>query len=180
MKKELRHERSAPYGTQATVTPAPAPDAAMLIRRETIASVLINAVLSIVFFCLVFGFGGPAPFARLGPDFLPQAFMIALMGSAIPALLTARRVEGTDRRRILLRALAVALAAMIVAGGGAWLLCTLLPYTAIGYATALPVKVAFGAALAAVITPPAVRDVLSRRGLPVRPVPWTTREPPLS
>ena len=151
------------------MTPTIRSNPAALIRRELIASVLINAVLSIVFFCVDFGLDGPVPLARFGPDFLPQAFMIALMGSAVPGFLTARRVAGSGRRRILLRALAVALAATIAAGGGAWLACSLLPYTRLGYFTALLVKVVFGATLAAVVTPPAVRDALTGQAPPARP-----------
>eukprot|EP01037_Dinobryon_pediforme_P024889 gene24889-26841_t len=58
-----------------------------VLLREAVISAAINAVLSIVFFVLVFGVSVAPRLDALGPDFLPQAFMVSLMGSLVPAML---------------------------------------------------------------------------------------------
>ncbi len=130
-----------------------------LTVRETAISIVINAVLSFLFFVVVFGWGRPVGGAALGRDFLPQAFMVALMGSLVPGLLM-RRHGTASAGAVVRRAVALALAGLIVAGGGAFLVCRLLGDAPVAFAAALAIKVAFGAMLAALVTPVAVRAVL--------------------
>lgn len=137
---------------------------AALIRRETAISVAINIGLSIAFYVALFGLAVPAAPLALGRDFVPQAFMVTLMGTLVPGLLTRRKVGG-PATAIVVRAIGCALAVAVLAGGGAMLL--LAQATApVTPAAALAVKAAFGGALAALITPAALRAVLARRTQP--------------
>lgn len=66
------------------------------IRRETGVSIVINSVLSLLFFFLVFGMDDPIPVWGMGQwvfDFLPQSFMIALMSTLVPGYLTAKKLK---------------------------------------------------------------------------------------
>jgi hypothetical protein len=122
-----------------------------LIRRETVISVIINAALSAAFFLLLFGGDVAVDVTKLGWDFLPQTFMIALMGSLVPALLT-RRHTGAAVARIVSFALLVAAVSAAIVGGAALAIC----HATGGFMpalTALALKVAYGACLAAFITP---------------------------
>ena len=129
-----------------------------IILRETLVSVAINAVISAGFFFATFGLPTPIPAEALGLDFLPQSFMVTLMGCLIPSLLV-RRQSGQSARPIVLRALLIAVLVLVVAGGGAMLVCMALG----GDWAALPalvIKVLFGALLAAIATPVAVAAAL--------------------
>ena len=137
----------------------PHPNLRAVVLRETAISMVINAVLSILFFLAVFGRSAPVGTAALAPDFLPQAIMVALMGSLVPALLVARG-NGSPKRPIVIRALGFAFAGLIVAGGGAYAVCVLVGPALLAPLPAIALKAAFGAALAAVITPFAVRAAL--------------------
>lgn len=67
---------------------------AEIVRRETALCVVISIAISAVVFALVFGFSGPTSVRGLRGfafDFVPQTFMVALMGSAVPALAVASR-----------------------------------------------------------------------------------------
>jgi hypothetical protein len=134
-----------------------------MVVRETIISAVINSVLSALFFLLLFGTRGPVATAALGPDFLPQAFMISLMGTLIPGLLTAKRLGHRAKKPILIRAVATAFLSMVVAGGTAWLICHAIAPGSIDHVTALIVKIAFGAALSLVVTPVAVHAIIGTR-----------------
>ncbi len=129
-----------------------------VILRETAISMAINAILSIVFFLAVFGLSAPVSAHALGPDFLPQAFMVALMGSLVPGLLTARR-SGTAKVPVVRRAIMLAVAGLVVAGGGAWLICSMADRV-FDPVQAVVGKAIFGALLAAIVTPIAVRETL--------------------
>ena len=139
---------------------------AAIIRRETRVSIAINAGLSLLFFLAVFGLKRPVGFAALGWDFLPQAFMVALMGSLVPGLLV-RRHGGATVASVVRRAILLAVVGVAVAGGGAFLLCRLPGDASLATGIALPIKIAFGAVLAAIVTPVAVRATLT----PLRSVP---------
>lgn len=149
-------------------------DAVQYVRRETGVSVIINAVLSSLLFFVVFG--GTEPIPTWGPagwvlDFVPQSFMIALMSALVPGVLAQRKLRtgavaalsGTTRlpRNLLVRALALALAsavlgtALIAAGTFA------AQQESLAFAVALTLKVAYGALLAALITPLGIRAVLT-------------------
>lgn len=100
-------------------------------------------------------------------DFLPQSFMIALMGTLVPGVLTRRKLQagvvaalpGTTRlpRNLVVRALslAVASAALVVAVTFAT------QQESLAFAVALTLKVAYGALLAALITPLGLRAALT-------------------
>ena len=122
-----------------------------LIIRETAVSVLINTVLSVLFFLLVFGMTNPVQLAAFGRDFLPQSFMIALMGTLVPSLILRKRT-GAGTRSVILRALAFVAGATAIGGGASFAVCALLGGE-LDAMTGLAVKAAYGAALAAIVTP---------------------------
>lgn len=60
------------------------------LRRETLISIAINMPLTLVIFAAMFGFRVAPPLHGIGSfgfDFVPQSFMLALMGSLVPGLL---------------------------------------------------------------------------------------------
>ena len=130
-----------------------------IVVRETAISMAINAVLSILFFLAVFGVSRPVSAVAFGSDFLAQAFMVALMGALVPGLLTAKR-SGAARGPVVRRAILLAFAGLVVAGGGAYAACVVLGESTIAPGIALVVKAGFGALLAAIVTPIAVRAAL--------------------
>ncbi|MGF7154928.1 hypothetical protein [Novosphingobium gossypii] len=83
-------------------------DLSSLLRCEQAVSAAINAVLSALFFAVVFGLaprelamGAPDGFAL---DFLPQGLMVSLMASLVPTLLVRarlRREGGASGGRLL-------------------------------------------------------------------------------
>lgn len=89
--------------------------------------------------------------AAFGRDFFPQAFMVSLMGSLVPALLLRRRVGGAARP-ILVRAVIFAVLGAGIAGGGAFAVCSASGAATLAAGTALILKAAFGAILGAVVT----------------------------
>lgn len=149
-------------------------DAAKYVRRETVTSAIVSAVLTILLFFVVFGEIDPVPSWGAGGwvfDFVPQSFMIALMSIVVPGLLVRRqirvgavaRLPGETRlpRNLLARALVLALAAALLGTAlvGAVVLAVQQP--ALPFAVALILKVAYGAALAALITPLGLRAALT-------------------
>jgi hypothetical protein len=138
---------SAPYDTRS------------IVRRETLISMAINAVLSLGFFFGFFGLSQAIGLEAFGRDFFPQSFMVALMGCLIPSLLV-RRHSGQSAGPVILRAVAIAVIALIVAGGGAYLICHALVPETVAPVAGLLIKVVFGAMLAAATTPIAVGAAL--------------------
>lgn len=150
------------------------------IRTETAISVAINAVLSALAFVLVFGLRGPVPVWGAGGlvlDGLPQGFMIALMSTLVPGVLTVRRLrrgalapdalrDGALAARLpanlLLRALVLALLTAL----GAMAILALAGFLAgapgvVNWSLALCGKVLLGALLAVLVTPFALRAALA-------------------
>ena len=145
------------------------------VRKETLVSMVINGVLSAVFFLLVFGL--PDSVAVWGVanwvfDFLPQSFMITLMSTLVPGALTAKRLKAgviqpaafatrlprsLPLRAVLLAVLATATGTALVAG-----LAILTGINELGLIPALGFKVIYGIALGAVVTPIGLRAALSR------------------
>ncbi|MEH3040473.1 MAG: hypothetical protein PGN21_10480 [Sphingomonas paucimobilis] len=142
---------------------------AAYIATERRISIAVNAVLSLVFFLLVIGLPTPVPVPGMtgyAVDFVPQSFMIALMSTLVPGLLTAARIRagrilgsaeagGSTVLRALLTAIIAALAGGVVAAG----------LLASGVATlplvpALIAKILYGAVLAWVVTPIGLRRAL--------------------
>ena len=139
---------------------------------ETAISVGINTVISIAFVYLVFGGAATISSAALVPDALPQSFMIALMSTIVPTLLTRKRLRAgsvapasrqvpTLLRTLPVRALVIALAA---AAAGlaihAILFGSLLPHR-LSFGSALIFKAAYGAILAAIVTLVTLRIALA-------------------
>lgn len=145
---------------------------------ETFIGMVINAAISAGFAFLVFG--GRAAVGLWGADglaldFVPQTFMVALMSALVPSLLTRRRIAaGAIRaggppsplpRNLLLRALLLALLATILLGGVATLILALVLNGPVPFWTLLPFKIAYGAFVAALITPMALRAALAAPSL---------------
>lgn len=148
-------------------------DADAYVRRETLASILINTVLSLAFFLLVFGTSATVPtrgLHSLAVDFIPQSFMIALMSTLVPGALTLRRVRaGTLPRstrpsrlpaKLVPRALLVALLAVLLGAGITGAVVWFTAPDAIAWLPALLIKLAYGGLLAAITTPPGLRAAL--------------------
>jgi len=143
---------------------------------ETAVSGVVNAVLSIIFFLLVFGLSEAVPVAGnpgLVVDALPQTFMVVFMTTLVQTLLTRQRLrkgqlEALDGRgaplpaNLFVRALAIAIVAVLAAGAlHALLLPGLTPATW-PFMTALAYKGVYGAlvgmAVSRLILPAALRD----------------------
>ncbi len=143
------------------------------IRRETVISMVINALLSLVFFIGVFHGVNPVPLWGLGNwvfDFVPQSFMIGLMSTLVPGAITVARLKagavmrysGTSRlpQSLVIRALVVALFSSAI---GTALMAV---FVLVSGAHSLPIwpagaiKIAYGAILAAIVTPPTLRAAL--------------------
>lgn len=145
------------------------------IRRETLLSVGINATISLILFLIVFGVANPVEVWGVGKfafDFLPQAFMIALMSTLVPGVLTERKIrqgklqtiDGRSRlpKALSLRAILIATTAGLVSASafaGVFLLSGL---TVLGWSAALALKLAFGAGLAVVVTPIGLRAAMMK------------------
>lgn len=127
----------------------------VMIVRETVISIVINGAISVGISMLVFGIDRPVSSAALGWDFLPQSFMIALMGAMVPALLLRKRL-GMRSSQIFLCSLAIAVAATSVFGGIAALLTNSLIDVSLVADQALLLKLVYGAGLASIITPTAL------------------------
>lgn len=153
-------------------------NASRAIRRETIISIVINVLISAFFFMLFFGLQAPAPVRGLGGyafDFLPQSFMVALMGSLVPGLLTASRAKTLARltylnRRaasaIVLRSVLTAIGAALLVGGATAAILFLVGLLTVDPLPGLIGKMAFGGTLALFVTPGAVRFALAGSARP--------------
>jgi len=146
------------------------------IRRETLVSVVINSALTFAFFCLVFGLGRRVPVWGVGAyvfDFIPQAFMIALMATLVPGALARKALRkgqvapwlGGSRlpRQLWLRALVVAVLSALIAVGGVAALMTATGWTILSPLPALLGKLGFAVLLAVIVTPPGLRAALTPR-----------------
>lgn len=147
------------------------PASGAYVARETAISVVINVVISLLFVWLVFGGDAEAARQDVLIDFIPQTFMIALMGSLIPAAITrgklnrgaVARIPGPPSRlphNLFLRSLLIAVAATLVVGGAAAILTVALLGTSIDLETLTIVKACYGALVALIVTPPALRAAL--------------------
>lgn len=129
---------------------------ASLIARETAISIVINTAISFGFFLLVFGWQGPLAVWGVGQlafDNVIQAFMIALMSTLVPGAILLKRVRGS----LFVRALVAGISTAVIGGA---LLAAILALTAIpelAWRDALLLKLAFGATIAAIVTPISLR-----------------------
>ena len=144
------------------------------IAREMLVSAVINAVISVGFFLVVFGGIDPVPVWGAGNyafDFVPQSFAIGLMATLVPGLLCRRalaqdRIAGVgaaqaDRGSILIRAVVSAILGVVVGAG----LCAIVLWTtgvdALSHTAAFVLKVVYGAALGSLVTRLAVQRMVS-------------------
>ncbi|HTU12093.1 MAG TPA: hypothetical protein VMG08_14475 [Allosphingosinicella sp.] len=147
------------------------------IVTETLLSMAVNAAFSAGFAFLIFG--GRSEIGLWGPsglalDFAPQTFVIALMSVLVPTALTRRRMRSgalerssgaSSRlpRNLLVRALLVAVLATLALGGAATLLLATNWPGPLTFAAVLPLKIVYGALVASVVTPLALRAALLDR-----------------
>lgn len=141
---------------------------------ETAISVAINTVISIGFVYLAFGGQAQVATAALIPDAVPQSFMIALMSTVVPTMLTRRRrraglIEGHDNvvpdllRSLPVRALLFAVITAVAGFAASALLIGTLAPPQLPFAAVLTGKAVYGALLAAVVTPFALTLALADR-----------------
>lgn len=143
---------------------------------ETAVSGVINAVLSVIFFLIVFGRAEVIPVEGnpgLVVDALPQTFMVVFMTTLVQTLLTRQRLkkgqlQALDGRgaplpaNLFVRSLVIAVLATIVAGALHALLLPSLTPAEWPFMTALVYKGVYGAlvgmAVSRLILPAALRD----------------------
>lgn len=145
------------------------------IAKETMISIIMASLLSAGFCFLIFLGNDPIAFWGAGGfafDFLPQTFMIGLLGTIIPTLLTRKRTKGRSLERlprptprlprpVIVRALAIAIAGTLLfvpltVGG-----IHLAGIETFSFLSALAIKVTYGAVVALLLTPLIVRQALS-------------------
>ena len=145
------------------------------ICRETLVSMAINGVFSLVFFLIVFGRLHSIELWGMGNwvfDCLPQSFMITLMSTLIPGALTAKRLRAGELqplsqksrlpRALVLRALLLSVGAALIGTGMVAGIALASGATVLDYIPALILKVLYGMSLAALVTPIGLRSALGR------------------
>lgn len=153
-----------------------APQHLAYIRRETMVSMLINAVLTALFFWVVFGEFEMVPVWGIGYwvfDFLPQSFLIGLMSSFVPGLLTRKRMKdgalppsGEIVRlpnSLPLRSLLFGIGSAIIGTIAVAVITWVSGASSIASTLALCLKIAYAAALSGVVTPIGLRATLASR-----------------
>jgi hypothetical protein len=146
-------------------------DPRTFVRKQTLVSVVISMAISAVFFVLVFhGIDTVAVWSpdNLALDFLPQSGLASFMAALMPALQARSAIakgqlpgDLPSVRSIAVRALLLAGMALLLAGAIMALL-KISGIAAFPYNTAFAIKVAYGAFLGLIITPPALRAVLPK------------------
>ena len=130
-----------------------------VIVRETIISVIVNTAMSIAFFLVVFGMKAPIRLGDMELDFLPQTFMVALMGTLVPPLLL-RRKSGAAVQPIVVRSFLAAVVSLALAGGAAYAICRGNAGITLRPASALVMRAAYGAMLTLIVTPWAIKALI--------------------
>ncbi|MGZ8347564.1 MAG: hypothetical protein ACXWUP_10695 [Allosphingosinicella sp.] len=153
----------------ATIQPLGAAEAALraYLVRETAISVLINVAISAFMTWLLFGGANVAARGDVLVDFVPQTFIVALMGSLVPGAIARRQVRrGAIPRRhvppsrprsLILRSLIAALAATLIFGALGTVLVLALFDESVPFAQLMMLKCGYGGLVALVVTPFAVR-----------------------
>lgn len=144
------------------------------IRRETAISIVINMSIGAGFFLALFGRIDPVPVWGAGGyavDFLPQGFMVGLMGALVPSLLARRQVArgalatgpGASMlpKGLVARCLVLAVLSMLLLAGLAAAALAASGVATLPFALGLGIKIASSAAVAAIVTPVAIRATLS-------------------
>jgi hypothetical protein len=132
---------------------------------ETLISLIINAVLSLLMAWVVFGrreLVEVTGATGVAMDFLPQTFMVTLMSTLVPTLLTRKRVRENKiaplattlrlPRNILWRALLMAVVATLVLGAVAVPLTTALVNGPMSVQSLFLLKMLYGAVISVPIT----------------------------
>lgn len=135
------------------------------LARETLVSALINGVISVGFFLLVFGGVDPVPAWGMGNyafDFVPQSFAIGLMATLVPGLLcrkaiTRGRIEGlvqtsAGSREIVASATFNAFLAVVFGAGLCALILLTLRVHTLPHNLAFVLKVLYGAVQGSLVT----------------------------
>ena len=143
------------------------------IRKETLFSIIGSTVVNILFFLLVFGTSGVLEVWGIGNyafDFVPQSFMTALICTWLPGAITRKRLASGAATympgplprpaSLILRGLfygtiALGLGAGTVAAG-----LHLSKLSEVSWLGGFFFKLAYGAILAAIVTPIGLRAVL--------------------
>jgi hypothetical protein len=148
---------------------------AKYLASETALSMAINAAISIAFAWLVFHGHDHVPSSGLVRDAAPQTFMITLMSTLVPSLVTRKRMHAghldtwlrgqpgqspAPASKIILRALMLALFSMALGLGLNAAVLPLLFPGGLGYGRVFLLKAGYGALVALVITPLAISWVL--------------------
>jgi hypothetical protein len=147
------------------------PGQRLYVRRETLIGIAINAVLSALFVFLLFGGSETIPVRDIALDAVPQSFMIALMTTIVPTLLTRKRLRQGEVEaladanalpsNLLLRALLVAAASAVIGGALHWLLLPALAPATWSFLALLAYKIVYGAVLAWLLGPILLRRALA-------------------
>jgi len=146
------------------------------IGLQTAISIVINVVLSALFFLLVFGWNDLVRVWGLrgyAADFVPQSFMIALMSVLMPGLATERKLRSGQLQRlssgthlpehVALRGLTLACLSALGGGATAAVLLRLSGFDALSWGTAFGLKLLYGGLLGGIITPIGLRAGLAQR-----------------
>ncbi|GGD46233.1 hypothetical protein GRI62_09540 [Erythrobacter arachoides] len=135
------------------------------IRRETLISGMVNAIISTGFFFAVFGWGQPVRVwgaGHLVADLLPQGFAVAFFASMIPSFLASRAItrgalaadmpRQPSTARLVLKAFVTGLIACGI-GAVVWaLVFTLGGWKTVAPVQALTLKVGYGFFLGMAVT----------------------------
>lgn len=151
-------------------------DHAAYLRTEILIGVVINAVLSIVFFAIVFGLRAPVAVGGVtgyAADFLPQSFMIGLMGTLVPGAITKARLgrgvivpaDHTSRLpvSIALRSVLLALLGMLIGAVVGGVLALVAGGALFQVLPAVLAKCLYGGLLGGVITRIGLHAALARQ-----------------
>lgn len=143
------------------------------IRTETIFSVVGSTVVNVLFFMLVFGMKGPIEVWGVGKyafDFVPQSFMTALICIWLPGVITRKRLSSgavvkllgprprpasLRMRGLLYGSIALGLGAGAVSAG-----LFLSGLNEVNWLGGFVFKLAYGAIVAAIVTPMGLHAVL--------------------
>jgi hypothetical protein len=148
--------------------------ASSYIRRETRVAMAINALLSLLFYAVAFGRKDPVPVWGAGNwvlDFLPQGFMVAFMSTLVPGFLARKKqmagmVETVHRRsalprNIFARALLLAVSSGVLGTAAIAIVLSVTGVSSLSLPIAMALKLAYGAFLAALVTPAGLRAALA-------------------
>lgn len=148
------------------------------VAVETIISALINGFFSLLFVWLFFGDRTHVDLwgARgVAIDFLPQSFVVALMGTLVPALLTRSRLKQGKLAatvagyrwlpaNLFVRALLMAICGTVVGSAIAILLLSTLMSTPLPVLAVYTIKVGYGCLLGGIVTAITLPRALSDLG----------------